>query len=145
MFLPNMLLVCRFQIVVAKRRDFEERSKCYRVMLMSTWVCKQWASMPSQETVEFDMTGLHVEHNVAIAGMVRCAESCWRSDLYMQEREERTSSQPRIGADFVAQLWHCTEGLTDWDYYCHVGMSMCWRKRCSTQDWLAPQMSMRYS
>ena len=34
-----------------------------------------------------DMRGLQVEHNVAVAGMVRCAESCWRSNLHMQQRE----------------------------------------------------------
>ena len=121
MFLPDMLLGCRFQIVGAKRRELELRSLLRTGVPLSRNVASvtegsdehmgvqnSWRHAIA-ETVEFDMTGLQVEHNVAIAGMVRCAESCWRSDLYMQKREERTSSQPRIGADFVAQLWDCTE------------------------------------
>ena len=117
MFLPDMLLGCRFQIVGAKRRALELHSLFRTGVPLSRNVASVTEKSDAHEhmgvqnsgrhaiaeTVEIDMTGLQIEHNVAIAGMVRCAESCWRSNLYMQKREERTSSQPRIGADFVAQ------------------------------------------
>ena len=41
---------------------------------------------------------------VAVAGMVRCAESCWRSHPYMQQHGKRRGSQLRLGAGFVAML-----------------------------------------
>ena len=56
-----------------------------------------------------DMRNLPIEDNVAIAGMVRCAESCWRSNSHMQEHGTSNSFQPRIGADLAAQLVECTE------------------------------------
>ena len=46
---------------------------------------------------------------VAMAGMVWCAESCWRSNSNRQEFGTRRSAQPRIGADFAAQLVQCTK------------------------------------
>ena len=67
--------------------------------------------MPSQKLVSLfmDMRGLQVEHNVAMAGMVRYADGCWRSNSYTQELGTRRSAQPRIGADFAAKLVQCTE------------------------------------
>ena len=110
MLLPNSILVSRLQKVGAKKRELELSS------LLRTGV-PSWRHVESVE----DRSGAH-EHigvrnrkrhamvqTVAVAGMVRCAGSCWRSHPYMQQHGKRRGSQLRLGADFVAKLWQCTE------------------------------------
>ena len=169
MFLPNMLLGCRFQIVGAKRRELELRSLFRTGVPLSRNVASVTDGSDAHEhmgvqnsgrhaiaeTVEFDMTGLQVEHNVAIAGMVRSVESCGRSNLYMQEREKRTSSQPRIGADFVPSCgtvqrvdrlglllpcWHVNvlaEKMFDTRLACSTDVNKILLRRSRTRQWKA--------
>ena len=101
MLLPNSILVSRIKKLEPRREnwnyaDCSAQGSQMGVVLMSTWVCKNSGRHSNVETV-------------ALAGMVRCAESCWRSNSYTQELGTRRSAQPRIGAFFAAKLVQCTE------------------------------------
>ena len=110
MLLPNSILGSRLQKVGAKKRELELSS------LLRTGV-PSWRNVESVE----DRSGAHehmgvqnrkrhaIVETVAMVGMVRCAESCWRSISYRQELGTRRSAQPRIQADFAAHLWQCTD------------------------------------
>ena len=85
MLLPNSILVSRIKKLEPRRENWNYAVCCAQgsqmgVVLMSTWVCKN--------------SGRHsIVETVALAGMVRCAQSCWQSNFHMQRREKRTSSQ----------------------------------------------------
>ena len=95
----------RLQKVGAKKRNLELRSLLRTVVPISRHVESVEGGSGAHEHMGVQNSGRHAfAETVAFAGMVRCAESCWRSHPYMQQHGKRRGSQLRLGADFVAKV-----------------------------------------